>query len=455
MPEAWEELRQFLLFLEERDELHRVTAEVDPHLEIAAVTDRVSKGAGGGRALLFERVHGHRFPLVTNLYGSQRRTAWALGAESVETIAGRLARELATVTGSADERLRAVLARPEFAPLPAAEAPCREVKEPAADFALLPALQAWPGDGGRFLTLPQVFTRDPETGERNCGMYRMQIFDGHTAGLHWRPDSDAARHYAAWRRRREKMPVAVALGGDPALTYAAGAPLPPGIDEVAYAGFLRGAPVAVTPCGSCNLAVPAGAEFVLEGYVEPGEERLEGPFGNHTGSYAPPAPCPVFHLTGITRRRNAIYPCTLVGPPPMEDCWLAKAGERLLLPLLRVDFPQIVDLNFPVETIFHGCALLSVRTAAGGGRELLRALWRSRFFGSSRMLVLLGEGEDIQQPTQAWWQAVNRVDAERDMIIEAGRLGIDATGAAPGGRVETDVETTLLVKRRWHEYGFE
>jgi 4-hydroxy-3-polyprenylbenzoate decarboxylase len=400
-------------------------------------------------------VRGHRFPVATNLFGSRQRTAWALGVEAVETIAARLGRELGTATGSADERLQAVLARPEFAPLPATEAPCLEITEPIADFSLLPALQAWPGDGGRFITLPQVFTRDPETGEPNCGMYRMQIFDGSNAGLHWRPGSDAARHHAAWRRLGKNMPVAVALGGDPALTYAAGTPLPRGIDEVAYAGFLRGAPVAMAPCTSCDLAVPAGAEFVLEGYVEPGEERLEGPFGNHTGSYAPPEPCPVFHLTGITRRREAIFPCTLVGPPPMEDCWLAKAGERLLLPLLRIDFPEIVDLNFPIETIFHGCALLSVRTAAGGGRELLRSLWGSRYFRSSRLLVLLAEGVDVQDLGQSYWQAVNRVDPERDVVIEAARIGIDATRVQPGGRVEAEVETKLRVKRRWHEYGLD
>jgi 4-hydroxy-3-polyprenylbenzoate decarboxylase len=454
MPEAWEDLRQFLTFLEERGELQRIAAEVDPHLELAAITDCVSKGAAGGRALLFERVRGHRFPVAINLFGTPQRTAWALGAETVEVLAERLARELATVTGSADERLQSVLARPEFAPIRAEKSPCREIREPVADFSLLPAQWAWPGDGGRFLTLPQVFTHDPETGERNCGMYRMQIFDGRTAGVHWRPGSDAARHHAAWQRRGEKMPVAVALGGDPVLTYAAGAPLPPGVDEIAYAGFLRGSPVAVAPCVNSALTVPAGAEFVLEGYVEPGDARLEGPFGNHTGSYAQAEPCPVFHLTTLAHRRAAIYPCTLVGPPPMEDCWLAKANERLLLPLLRIDFPQIVDLNFPVETVFHGCALLSVRTEAGGGRESVQALWRSRFFRSARPLVLHGEGVAVQEPAQAYWQAVNCVDPEKDLFIEAGRLGIDATKVAPAGRVAADAAPRRLVARRWLEYGF-
>jgi 4-hydroxy-3-polyprenylbenzoate decarboxylase len=347
------------------------------------------------------------------------------------------------------------LTRPEFAPRQAAEAACREFREPVADFSLLPALQNWPGDAGRFLTLPQVFTRDPDTGEGNCGMYRMQIFDSNTAGLHWRSGSDAARHHAAWRRRGENMPVAVAIGGDPALTYASGVSLPSGIDELVYAGFLRGAPLAMTPCESCDLEVPAAAEFVLEGYVAPLEERLEGPFGNHTGSYAPPEACPVFRLTTLSRRNEAIYPCTLVGPPPMENCWLAKANERLLLPLLRIDFPEIVDLNFPLETAFHGCALLSVRAAAAGGRQLLRALWQSRYFRSSRLLVLLGEEVDVQEPAQAYWQVVNRVDPQRDVIVEAGRIGIDATRLGPGGRVETAAETKRLVARRWREYGFE
>ncbi len=454
MNRAWDDLRGLLESLEAWGELHRVPVEVDPVLEIAAVTDRVCKGEEGGRALLFEQVRGYRHPVLTNLFGSARRVALALGVEEVAAHAGRLERALATATGTAAERLRAVLARPEHAPRLTRDAPCRQLTAEPPDLLRLPALQAWPGDGGRFLTLPQVFTRDPETGERNCGMYRMQIFDGRTAGLHWRDASDAARHHAAWRRRGERMPVAVALGGDPALTFAAGTPLPPGIDEVRYAGFLRGAPVAMTPCLGADLEVPAGAEFVLEGYVEPAEERREGPFGNHTGGYAAPAPCPVFHLTSMTHRRAAVYPCTLVGPPPMEDCWLAKAGERLLLPLLRVDFPEVVDLNFPIETIFHGCALLSVRST-GDGRALLRALWRSRYFQAARLLVLLDEGVNVQQPAQVYWQAVNRVDPARDVIVDGGRIGIDATRAASGGLVEADAETRRLVRRRWREYGFE
>jgi len=451
---AWNDLRDFLAFLEERDELCRVAAEVDPRLEIAAVTDRVSKGAGRGRALLFERVRGHAFAVATNLFGSRQRAAWALGVEDVETIAERLGAELATLSGDAAGRLRELtwrtLNRPSIVPA----APCRECEE-EADLRLLPALQAWPRDGGRFLTLPQVFTRHPESGETNCGMYRMQIFDGRRAGLNWRPGSDASRHYAAWRARGERMPVAVALGGDPALTYAAGAPLPPGADEVAYAGILRGAPVSMTPCRESDLLVPAGAEFVLEGYVEPHGEALEGPFGNHTGGYAPAGPVPVFHLATLNRRSRAICPCTVVGPPPMEDCWLAKASERLLLPLLRIDFPAVVDLNYPIETIFHGCALVSARIPAAGGRALLEELRRSELLRSARLLLLLEEGVDVHDPAEAYWQAVNRVDPARDIMVEGGRVAIDATRSRGGPRVVAAAETQRLLNRRWSEYGLD
>jgi 4-hydroxy-3-polyprenylbenzoate decarboxylase len=284
-------------------------------------------------------------------------------------------------------------------------------------------------------------------------MYRMQIFDDRRAGLHWRRGSDASRHYEAYARRGERMPVAVALGGDPALIYAAGAPLPPGVDEAAFAGWIRGAPVAMTPCGG-GLAVPAAAEFVLEGYAEPGEERPEGPFGNHTGRYAAAEPCPVFHLTGITHRRRPLYPATVVGPPPMEDCWLAKASERLFLPLLRLDFPEIADIHLPLETIFHGCALMAVQKGTPG-RELLRRLWREGFLKSSRLLVLLDEEVDIRDLSAAWWHAVNRVDPSRDVIIDGARIGIDATALDPGPLVGPDEATRELIARRWGEYGIE
>jgi 4-hydroxy-3-polyprenylbenzoate decarboxylase len=224
------------------------------------------------------------------------------------------------------------------------------------------------------------------------------------------------------------MPVVVALGGPPALYVAAAAPLPPGVDETAFAGLLCGEPLAMTPSVTCDLAVPAAADFVLEGVVLPGETRLEGPFGNHTGAYAPAAPAPVFRLTALSRRTDAIYPATVAGPPPMEDCWLAKLIERLFLPLLRVDVPEVVDLNLPVATIFHGCALVSARVAAGEGRELLRRLWRTGLLGRAKLLVLFSDEVDVQQETGAWWQAVNRFDPGSDLVFADGSASTPAVG---------------------------
>lgn len=448
------DLRQFIASLEAQSELQRVAVEVDPYLEIAAITDRVSKRAGGGPALLFERILGHRFPVVINLFGSRARAHMALGNTSIAALVTKLNRELDTTTGNGVERLQTVLSRPDLTPEQADDAPWKECADSSLNFSQLPALQSWPADAGRFLTLPQVFTYDPDTGDRNCGMYRMQIFDERNAGIRWRPGSDAACHYAAWKKRKEKMPVAIALGGDPALIYGACASLPPGIDEVMYAGFLRGTPMVMTKCSGGELAVPASAEFVLEGYVEPDIELPEGPFGNHTGYYSAPGHSPVFRLSKMYHRSAAIYPCTLVGPPPMENCWLAKINERLLLPLLQCDFPQIVDINFPRETIFHGCALLSIRQAGEDSSSLLRRLWESRYFRLSPMLVLVGEDVDVQNVAQVYWTVVNLIDPSRDVIIEERRVGIDAARERVGRKVQVAEETDRMVDRRWQEYGF-
>lgn len=451
------DLRRFIELLEERGELVRIGAEVDPVLEIAAITDRVCKSPGGGRALFFEKVSGHDLPVLTNLFGSHRRTAWTLGVDEVEEPAGRLAARLAGTPGAgADERLRRLLGSLEGEPCRAARGACREELWPQPDLTRLPALKGWPGDGGRFLTLPLVFTRDPETGERNCGMYRMQIFDPGSAGMHWRPNSDGFRHFRAWQQRGERMPVAVALGGDPALIYAAGAPLPEGADEVAFAGFLRRQPVAMVPCLNSDLEVPAAAEIILEGFVEPGQCRPEGPFGNHTGFYVPPQPVPVFHVTVVTSRRDPLYPCTVVGPPPMENGYLAKATERLFLPLLQLDFPEIVDINLPMATIFHGCALVAVdRHRVRSPGELIRRLWRTGFFRSSRLLVLLDGKEDVRDPARAYWRVVNLIDPGRDLIVEEGKIGIDATGPGKGDEVRADPAVLARVSRRWPEYGID
>jgi len=454
-----QDLRGFLELLEESGQLCRIKVEVDPELEIAAITDRVSKQPGGGKALYFEKVKNHRVPVLTNLFGSPQRAAWALWTESVETLASLLRRELqhrdeAVVA----DRLRNLLDEPEYLPRLVGQPACQEVVfSGAVDLSLIPAIKAWPGDGGRFITLPLVYTRDPATGRQNCGMYRVQIHDRQRVTINWGKHSDGARHYAAYGARGKRTPVAIAIGGDPTMIYAATVPLPSGIDEAVFAGFLRQRGLATAKCLSCDLEVPATAEFVLEGYLEPGETLPEGPFGNHTGSYTPVNDAPVMHVTNLTHRRNPLYPCTVVGPPPMEDCYLAKATERLFLPLLQVQFPEIVDINMPLEGIFHHCALVSMRCQRPGqGRELLQGLWQKGFLQRARLLVVFDEGVDVQNLSASFWNALNRIDPLRDVIIEEGRIGFDATaGNGEEAEVCPSAETLEILRHRWEEYGID
>lgn len=447
------ELRQLLARLEAAGELRRIAAGVDPRLEIAAVTDRVCKGPGGGPALCFEQPTGHRMPVLTNLFGSPARLALALGIADLDALGTRLGAALeACGPGGGWQRLARLLAQPAWQPRPAAAAPCRERHGDATLLAELPALQSWPGDGGRYLTLPLVFSRDPESGTENCGIYRLQLFaDGHL-GLHLSPGADAARHLAAWHGRGEAMPIAIALGGPPALLFAAALPLPPDLPETALAGWLQQAPLAMTGAGS-GLRVPATAEFVIEGEIRPGETREEGPFGNHTGAYVPAAPAPLVRVTAVTCRRDPLYPATVVGPPPMEDCYLAKGAERLLLPLLQRDVPEVVDWNLPLATIFHGAALVAARVPAGCGRELLGRLRRHRLLAKSRLLVLFDAVVDVQNDAACYWHAVNRVDPERGMELVAGGLNLDASGAAETAVVGPDAATRARILEHWQPWG--
>lgn len=453
---APEDIGAFLRLLEGRGEVRRIGAEVDPVLEIAAITDRVCKTGEGGPVLFFERVKGHPFPVVTNLFGTLRRTAEAFGVDDVEKIAARLAAELASGEGASVVRLRRLVETPRYLPRKVEAAPCREVVLGEPDLTEIPALRNWPQDGGRFLTLPLVFTRHPETGRPNCGMYRVQIFDRSTAALHWGKSSGGALHAAAWAARGERMPVSVVLGGPPALIHAASAPLPDEVDETAFAGFLRGAPVETVSSLTSDLEIPASAEFVLEGYVEPGEARVEGPFGNHTGFYAPAAPAPVLRLVRMTRRRRPIYPCTVVGPPPMENRNLALATERIFLPLIQTDFPEVADIRFLPEVIFHGCALVSVRAAAGGrALDLIRRLWRTPLLRHSRLLVAVDAELDADGRSTLLWRIANRVDLPGDMLVEDGKLGIDATDKGGRPRLRPDADVQRKVAERWQEYGID
>uniref|UniRef100_A0A831U1Q6 UbiD family decarboxylase n=1 Tax=Geobacter metallireducens TaxID=28232 RepID=A0A831U1Q6_GEOME len=472
---GFDTLHDFLAELERFGELHRVRAQVDPLLEAAAITDRVSKLPGGGPALLFERVKGSAIPAATNLFGSLRRMALALGLSSLDDLADRMEALLAQLPPDQAGQGLAALPRlgefRRFAPVETGVACCQEIVDDAPDLARCPFLQCRPGDGGRFITLPQVFTRDPETGLPNCGMYRVRIFDGNRVGIRWHAGRGGELHWRQYRERGERMPVAVALGGDPAAMVAATLPLPETVDEMQFAGWLRGRPLEMVRCRTNELLVPAGAELVIEGYIEPGETAQDGPFGNHTGFSIPSAAVPVMGVTCITRRRECICPATVVGPPPAEDCFMAKAAERLFLPLLRRRWPAVVDINLPLEWIFHGGAIVAVRDGGGEGgvRRLVEEIWASGMLGAARVVVVVDDDTDARDLSRVAWRVMNMADWRRDLFVAEGggepplpwlgaRLGIDATrkgrfrSVAP--ELGMDEATKRLIEERWREYGF-
>src|SRR3989454_6812225 len=372
---AWHDLRQFVDHLERRGRLRRVSVPVSGNRETTEGANGVSRGpAEANVALLFERVEGTEMPVLINTFGSAERMAWALGVDRLDDLGERVAKLLdLTLPGTFAERLRklgTLVDVVKAAPRHVATATCQEVVETQhPSMAGLPVLRCWPGDAGRFITLPCVFTRDPVRGQRNVGMYRLQVFDDQTLGMHWQIHKGGAEHE---RRGDDRMPVAIALGGDPALTYAASAPLPPGVDEVVFAGWLSGAGVEMVRARTVDIEVPAHAEIVLEGYVDPAERRTEGPFGDHTGYYSLARDYPVFHLTAVTRRARPIYPTTIVGRPPREDYWLGKATERLFLPIIKMMLPEVVDMNMP---------------AGGGVHKLLIGSFRQRQPGHPRTAI--------------------------------------------------------------------
>jgi 4-hydroxy-3-polyprenylbenzoate decarboxylase len=443
--------------LEQADDLVRIEAPVDPHLEIATIIDRVDHGAGRGRALLFTEVKGSELTLVANLFGTLQRVTWALGTVDLKGLAERFAEDLAaTGKTNAWDALQTLLSAPQWQSLEIADDPAWRLDASGRGFDLLPALHAWPGDGGRYLTLAQVFTRHPETGQINCGMYRVQLLDHTTALLRCHPGSGGGRHLAAWRETGQAMPVAIVLGGPPALTWAAGVPLPDGVEETALVGYLTRSPVHMARLAETGLCVPATAEIVIEGSVSIDEERLEGPFGNHTGNYMPAAPAPVLHLTSIALREQAVYPCTLVGPPPREDLFLARATERLLLPLLRFDLPWVEDIHMPLEGIFHRAALVAVNaTASGSLTDLSQALRQSPLLRGSRLLVLLDADVDLRQSAEVYWRTINCPDWSQHLSIDDGCLVIDARRAPDSSTVRPDPAVLGKVLDRWHEFGLD
>jgi 4-hydroxy-3-polyprenylbenzoate decarboxylase len=524
---AYDDLRDWIKTLDKAGELKRIREEVDPILEIAEITDRASKsisksGVKGGPALLFENVRGYPgAQVLMNQFGSESRMRLALEVDSLDEVAGRI-RALLDVK-SPEGFLEKLKMLPMLADIgrffpktiSAKDAACKEVilRE---NFSVLdfPVLQCWPLDGGRFITLPCVTTRDPKTGKRNVGMYRMQVYDGQTTGMHWQRQKNAAEHLrerlrsaagdsasahvqamaetaggtanmqtgniALTNLKDDRLEVAVAIGTDPATTFAAIVPAPPEVEEYMIAGFLRQKPVELVKCETVDLDVPAHAEIVLEGYVKLDELRREGPFGDHTGFYTMEDEYPVFHITCITHRKKPVYASTIVGKPPMEDAWMGKAVERIFLPLMKLTMPEIVDINLPVEAVFHNLMIVSIRKSyAGQARKVMNGIWSMGQAMFTKCVIVVDEDCDVQDLGEVTLRVTNNIDPERDIQFTLGpidsldhasrlpnygsKMGIDATRkwAAEGftrpwpPTIEMDAATKARVDAIWKKLGID
>ncbi len=453
---AYRDLRDFIRALEENGELKRITCEVDPILEIAEFADRAVKG--GGPALLFENPKNSRIPVLINAFASMRKMEIALEVRSIEEIAARIVEflEMRLPEGLIGKiRMLPKLAEMGgFFPKLVSRGACQEVVR-TDGFSLLdyPVLQCWPEDGGRFITLPLVFSKNPDTGKRNCGMYRMQVYDGRTAGMHWQTHKQGAEHYRRTRHHgRERMEVAVAIGSDPATMYSAILPLPPDLDEMMSAGFLRQGAVEMVKCRTVDLEVPANAEIVLEGYVVLGELRTEGPFGDHTGFYSLADQYPVFHVTCITQREEPIYATTIVGPPPMEDYYMGKAIERIFLPLMRLQLPEVRDIAMPPEGVFHNLILVSIRKSyPGHARKVMHSIWGTGQAMFSKCIVVVDEDVDVQNYREVAWKALNNIDPQRDIEFALGPVdSLDHASRLPNYGSKMGIDAT----RKWPSEGF-
>ena len=453
----WTDLREFVKALEKAGELRRISLEVDPVLEITEFADRAVKG--GGPALLFEKPKGSSIPVLINAFASLRRMEIALDVASVQEVADRISEFLQMrmpegLMGKL-KMLPKLAEMGSFFPKMVSSGPCKEViQRDGFSLAELPILQCWPQDGGRFITLPMVFTRNPETGKRNCGCYRMQVYDACTTGMHWQTHKQGAEHYRrlAAEGKQSRMPVAVAIGADPATMYSAIMPLPPDLDEMMIAGFLRGKPVEMVKCETNDLEVPANAEIVLEGYVDIGELRREGPFGDHTGFYSLDDDYPVFHVTCITRRKDPLYAATIVGPPPMEDFYMGKAIERIFLPLMRLQLPEVRDICMPAEGVFHNLILVSIRKSYPlHARKVMHAIWGLGQAMFSKCIVVVDEDVDVQNVTEVAWKALNNIDPQRDIEFVLGPVdSLDHASRLPNYGSKMGIDAT----RKWSTEGF-
>jgi len=505
---AYDDLRDWIRTLEKHGELKRIREEVSPELEITEITDRVSKA--GGPALLFENVKGHPgHKVLINQFGSERRMALALGVSKIDEIAERIVglMDVKAPEGFLD-KLKML---PQLGALTSAfpktvtakDAPCKEmIRREKFDLNYFPILKCWPLDGGRFITLPCVVTRDPKTGKRNVGMYRMQVYDGQTTGMHWQRQKVAAEHYREALRnaaasadaanqnqygpkgarvaimaesaggsvtmpesplagtpqisvaalKGSRLEVAVAIGTDPATTFAAIVPAPPEVEEFLIAGFLRGKPVEIVKCETVDLEVPAHAEIVLEGYVELGEMRAEGPFGDHTGFYTLEDEYPVFHLTCITHRKDPIYAATIVGKPPMEDAWMGKAVERIFLPAMKMAIPELVDIHLPVEAVFHNLMIVSIKKSyAGQARKVMNAIWSLGQAMFTKCIIVVDEDCDVQNIPDVVLRVANNIDPERDIQFTLGPVdSLDHASRLPNYGSKMGIDAT----RKWKAEGF-
>jgi 4-hydroxy-3-polyprenylbenzoate decarboxylase len=457
-----DDIQKYIQILEKRKELTRITVPVDPLLEIAAITDRICKRSNAP-ALLFEKPAGSSFSVATNLFGSLHRSALALGLEDLGQLSGKMAGLLSRIqTPDINHLDQQISSLPEFSRfLPQASSPCWNMLMHEPDLTVFPFLQNYPGDGAasgcpRYITLPQIFTTDPDGKNSNCGMYRAQVMGPRELAVRWMPGSGAARHLDQFRCKGAAMPVAIAMGGAPVALFSAMLPLPGGLDELTFAGFLQGSPLGVAVCRTVPLSVPASAEVVIEGFVDPAETIIEGPFGNHTGCYSPAAPAALMRVTSISHRPESVIPATVVGPPPMEDCWMGKAWERILLGFLRKLIPEVVDIHFPLEWIFHQSAIISLEHPKPGMvSEIASRLWDMTWFSGARLLIFV-DGAYPVDPSGIAWRCINLADFACDMIQDASRkrLALDATGSRlPLDQTARDTDVMQRVLQHWQDYG--
>ena len=431
---AWKNQQQFIDALETAGELNRIKSYVNPHLEIAEITDRISKSGNGGKALLFENT-GYGFPVLMNAYGSEKRMCMALGVEQLDDVSAEiemLFKLLASPKESILDKLKLLPKLGQFASwmpkVKSGRGECQEIVMKEPDITKIPVITCWPKDGGPFVTLPIIHTKDPTTNSRNVGMYRMQVFGPTLTGMHWHKHKVSAKHFNEYKKLNKKMPVAVALGGDPVYAYSATAPLPENVDEYMLAGFLRKKKVELVKCISQpEVEVPADADFIIEGYIDPGDELIwEGPFGDHTGYYSLPDWYPKFHITAITHKKNAVYPATIVGIPPQEDAWLGKATERIFLaPIKMTMVPEIIDMDMPVEGVFHNLVITKIKKEyAGQGQKVMNAMWGAGQMMFNKILVITDDGVKIQDYLQLAQYVFKNLNPATDIYFSTGPMDV-------------------------------